>query len=426
MDNRLIVKEKKKKLLQFGAGNIGRSFIGQLFSAAGYEVVFAELDKALIEALNRERAYKVEIRDRENRTIFVENVRAVDVSDKEAVIREIVSASVCATAVGPDALPHLFPLLAGGLKARQAAHRGPLDIILCENLRGAARITREGLEKLLPAGFPLEGCLGLVETSIGKMVPIIPAEVREEDPLTVYAEAYNTLILDKKGFVNKVPDVKGLEAKENMKAYVDRKAFIHNLGHAALAYYAHLAAPEMFYTYEVVDEAEMRSWVKEAMWESGHLLIKMYPGEFDIQNQEAHIEDLLNRFGNRVLGDTIHRVGRDLKRKLSFGDRVVGPLLEAERLGLSAPWTLLALACGLFFLTSGPEGHLLPGDREVVERAEKESPGLVLADTCGLCGKPADTVSRAYKLIRKWRDASHCLSRKHFLDVLHFIQEESK
>jgi len=31
-----------KYFVQFGAGNIGRSFIGQLFSRAGYEVIFIE------------------------------------------------------------------------------------------------------------------------------------------------------------------------------------------------------------------------------------------------------------------------------------------------------------------------------------------------------------------------------------------------
>lgn len=42
----------KKKLVQFGAGNIGRSFIGQIFSQNGYEVVFIDLNQTLIQNLN--------------------------------------------------------------------------------------------------------------------------------------------------------------------------------------------------------------------------------------------------------------------------------------------------------------------------------------------------------------------------------------
>ena len=416
----------KTKLVQFGAGNIGRSFVGQLFSAAGYEVVFADVDKALVQALNRERAYRVEIRDRENRAIRVENVRAVDAVDMEAVAEEIASANICATAVGPMFLPDLFPVLARGVKLRYELGGGPLDIILCENLRKAAEISRQGLRELLPADLPLDTYLGLVETSIGKMVPIIPAEVRQKDPLTVYAEAYNTLILDRRGFVNEVPEVKGLDAKENMKAYVDRKSFIHNLGHAALAYYSHLVAPEMVYTYEAVEDPEIRSWVNKAMSESGCLLIEMYLGEFNQHNQQDHIEDLLSRFGNRALGDTIHRVGRDLKRKLAAGDRVIGPLLEGWKRGLAAPWTVHSLTCGLFFQAPGPDGLPFPADKEMVYRAKNESPGVVLRELCRLPEPLISIVSSAYTMIQKSKNPQGAITRKRFLDVLRFTERELK
>jgi mannitol-1-phosphate 5-dehydrogenase len=391
----------QKKILQFGAGNIGRSFIGQLFSKAGYEVVFADVDESLIRALNAKRAYTVEIRDRVNASIHIQNVRAIHCNDADAVVREMTEAEICATAVGPQVLPKLFPVMARGLSGRRSAGKGPLDFILCENLRDAARITREGLVKELSENFPLKTCAGLVETSIGKMVPIIPEKIRQADPLTVYAEAYNTLIVDRKGFLNGVPPVPGLSAKENMKAYVDRKSFIHNLGHAALAYFAHMVEPAMVYTYEAVRDPELRTWVKSAMQESGRLLILMYPGEFDAVAQEEHIDDLLQRFGNEALGDTIFRVGRDLGRKLSAGDRVVAPLLENEKRGLPAPYTMMALACGLFFLPQDQEGRIHEPDRAVVEGAKLSGPEKILTGVCGLTGSLQTFISRAYRSIAR-------------------------
>jgi mannitol-1-phosphate 5-dehydrogenase len=63
------------KLVLFGAGKIGRSFIGQLFSRSGYEVVFVDINTAVIDALNEKRKYKVVIKSEKEETFWVENVR---------------------------------------------------------------------------------------------------------------------------------------------------------------------------------------------------------------------------------------------------------------------------------------------------------------------------------------------------------------
>ena len=82
-----------------------------------------------------------------------------------------------------------------GLYKRDRINPGAvIDIILAENIHGASRLAVEELGKHLPPGFPLDSIAGLVETSIGKMVPIIPIEFANKDPLLVLAEEYNDLI----------------------------------------------------------------------------------------------------------------------------------------------------------------------------------------------------------------------------------------
>jgi len=135
----------KKKMLQFGAGNIGRSFIGQLFSRSGYEVVFVDINKELVKELNKKRVYKLVIKRNElpDEIILIENIRAIDSFDKEAVIREIVDADIIATAVGKHALPQIVPVIALGLQLRYKKRgKNPLDIIIAENLRNAADYLR--------------------------------------------------------------------------------------------------------------------------------------------------------------------------------------------------------------------------------------------------------------------------------------------
>ncbi len=372
------------KLVQIGAGNIGRSFIGQLFSRGGYEVVFVDVDPAIVAALNERRSYRVEIKDREPETIWVRNVRGVDGRDREACAEELAGADIAATAVGPGALPHVYPTLALGLQRRRDRGAGPLDIIIAENLRDAAEHFRRGLAEHLPPGFPLDEAAGLVETSIGKMVPIMSDADRAADPLLVFAEAYNTLILDAKAFRNPIPDVPGLEPQANMKAYVDRKLFVHNLGHALAAYFAHLEIPEAIYTYEAVEHEAVGPATRAGMWESGRALISAYPSEFDEENMGDHIEDLLRRFANRALGDTIYRVGRDVSRKLSPEDRVIGPLRLDAAEGVPAPYTALCAAAAMLFRATDEHGRLYPRDRDFAEQVYSQGPEHVLRSVCGL------------------------------------------
>jgi len=382
-----------KKLVQFGAGNIGRSFIGQLFSRAGYEIVFVDVDETVIQALNEKRSYTVEIRDEHSESVPIENVRGVNAGDTESVAAEVAEADCLGSAVGKNYLAAIVPTLARGLELRLRKHgRRPIDLIICENILDGASFLRGEFRKVLPAGFPLEEMLGLVETSIGKMVPIMSAQDRERDPLLVYAEAYNTLILDKKAFRAPIPDVPGLDPKDNMKAYVERKSFIHNLGHAMLAYVEGILGRNYTCTWEAVREAELRATAKAAMWESGRALIAAYPDEFNAANQEEHIENLLKRFGNVYLGDTIFRVGRDVRRKLARDDRLIGAMrFDLER-GVEPEVTAQGAAAACFFRKPDEAGLPFGPDEEFRSLIFPKGLDYILSHVCGL--SEADGIDR--------------------------------
>ncbi|MCK5469253.1 MAG: hypothetical protein KAI99_12105, partial [Cyclobacteriaceae bacterium] len=108
---------ESKKLVLFGAGKIGRSFIGQLFSRSGYEVVFIDIDKDIIINLNERKRYQVVIKsDDGDEEILVENVRGVLASDTEKVIEEVANTGILAMSVGQNAIPKITPLIAKGLE----------------------------------------------------------------------------------------------------------------------------------------------------------------------------------------------------------------------------------------------------------------------------------------------------------------------
>ncbi|RQV99951.1 MAG: mannitol-1-phosphate 5-dehydrogenase, partial [Calditrichaeota bacterium] len=159
------------KILIFGAGRIGRSFIGQIFSRGGYEVVFVDINPHLIDLINSNKSYNIIIKGEKDVTLQIENVRGIHFEDTARIMVELYSTTVTAISVGQAALPSILPIIAKSLKQRiRSALPQPLDIILAENMRDAAGYFKTGLEKILGRKFPLDFMAGLIETSIGKMV----------------------------------------------------------------------------------------------------------------------------------------------------------------------------------------------------------------------------------------------------------------
>jgi mannitol-1-phosphate 5-dehydrogenase len=360
-ENKLLV--NRRKIIIFGAGKIGRSFIGQLFGRNGYEILFVDVDPLIIKMLNEKACYRVIIKSDKEEEIIVKNVKAISALDNSSVTNAVATAGILAVSVGKNALEKVIPTIAAGLVKRYNDNPGiPLDIILAENMRSAAEFTREGLIKSLTPGFPVETYVGLIETSIGKMVPIMPLAEVEKDPLMVFAEPYNTLILDGKGFKSSIPDVKGLAPKNNIKAWVDRKAFIHNLGHATAAYYGYYIHPEAVYMYEILNDKEIFNFTREVMLQSAEILLKVYSGDFTFSDLEEHIDDLLFRFRNKALQDTIFRVGQDLPRKLGADDRFMGSIHLALSFKVPCNLIIKAMSYGLFFRAKDEEGNPFAAD----------------------------------------------------------------
>lgn len=375
-----------KKLVLFGAGKIGRSFIGQLFALSGYEVVFVDISQRVIKELNLRNEYNVIIKSSHpDKIIRVCNVRGVSGTEQDKVAQEIADCDIAAVSVGQANLVKIVPSLAKGLILRRKVFRNkPLDIILAENMQNADKFMNHILHHELDNDYPFDELVGLIETSIGKMVPIIPQVEQEKDPLVVYAEPYNTLILDKKAFKNPIPEVDGLAPKDNIKAWVDRKSYIHNFGHAAAAYVGFKADPSITFLSDILNITSVKEFTRQAMLQSAEVLMKKHPLEFTLSELTEHIDDLLSRFENRALGDTVFRVGCDLKRKLHRNDRILSPLIEGIKTISRVDRIVQTFICGLYFRAKDENGEMYPGDIEFYEALQEKGLFYVLCNLCGL------------------------------------------
>lgn len=338
-----------KKAVMYGAGPIGRGFIGQLLSQSGYEVVFVDVNEEIIKKLNQDRCYPIKFTsDEYNYEIQIDHVRAVDGRNLDNVAKEIATADLVATAVGVNVLPRISKPISKGLVLRwEQKNFKPLDIIICENMIDANYFLKSLIQKELnqqQSSF-LDQMVGFVEASIGRMVPVMTKEAEAGNILRVCVEEYSQLPVDKKGFKGEIPDIINLVPFSPFDYYIHRKLFIHNMGHAITAYLGFLKG--YTYIWEAVEDAKIREISHAAMLESA----KALSIEHTIELSEIvdHVDQLIHRFGNRQLGDTIERVGRDLQRKLSPNDRLIGALNLCVKNGVETTCICTGIAAALCF-----------------------------------------------------------------------------
>jgi mannitol-1-phosphate 5-dehydrogenase len=373
-----------KQAIIFGAGNIGRGFIGQLFSESGYQLTFVDVDRPLLDALNERGRYTIRLVTNERtEEVTVGPVRAVHSGDLDAVAEAVSRAEIGATAVGAGILKYIAPAVAAGIerRARQGVAE-PFNLIMCENLHGAAAIFRGMVQAALPAAYHafMAEHIGFVDTVIARMVPPLTPELRAQDPSLILVEPYKELPVDRDGFAGEPPQIVGMIPFSPFAFFTDRKLYIHNAGHAVLGYLGYLAGYE--YGYQALADDEICFQARGAMEESALALTRKYrPASGALL---ANIEDLLHRFGNRALGDTTLRLGRDPIRKLAHSDRLVGAALNALAEGVTPVHLVTGVAAGLRF--ASPDD---PVAATLQARLAEQGIERVLADICGLSpGEP--------------------------------------
>jgi mannitol-1-phosphate 5-dehydrogenase len=361
--------------VQFGAGNIGRGFIAQLFYESGFSVTFVDVVEPVVQAINADHAYTIRIVGPGACDVRIDGVRAIHGAERASVAAAVADCAVACTAVGAGALKHIAPNIAAGLMLRHERKAPPLNILVCENLHDAGRVLRDLVAEHLPE-MVREECLartGFVQAVVSRMVPIQHPDPAE--PLTVRVEAYKRLPVDGAAVVGSLPDIVGVEPVPNFLAHESRKLFTHNCGHAAIGYLGWLEGIE--YGWQALESPNVRLMLDRALGETGAALIRRFG--FDHDEHRAHVQDLLQRFANTELGDTCFRLARDPMRKLAPHDRLVGAARLCEQCGIAPSALSTVIGAALHF--DAPED---PSAVEMQRRIEDEGLDAVLLDLCGI------------------------------------------
>ncbi|PRO66411.1 mannitol-1-phosphate 5-dehydrogenase [Alkalicoccus urumqiensis] len=338
------------KALHFGAGNIGRGFIGLLLHKAGYSVCFVDVDEAAVQRLNDEQAYKVKYLDDEGTTETISTVSALNSrTQEEEVVQSIEQADIITTSVGVQNLPRIAPVLAEGLRRRTADSSKKLNVIANENAVYASSTLKKEIEKQVSSEEmeAILGQTGFPNTAVDRL-----ALTSEEESTTALVEPSFEWVIHTKDIADTgLPRIPDASYVEDLDPYIQRKLYIINMGHAAAAYYGYL------HGYTTIQDAlthpDIRQFVSDVMHESARYFVEVFPiAEAEL---ERYIKKTLQRFENPNISDSVFRVGRAPMRKLGPDERIVTPMTKLHSLELPVSHLITAAAAGFHFTAAEDE-----------------------------------------------------------------------
>jgi mannitol-1-phosphate 5-dehydrogenase len=328
--------------VHFGAGNIGRGFVGLLLHRAGYEVVFVDVVDALIDGLNRAPSYLVKEVGLDSREERVDNYRAINSrSDEPAAVAEIASADIVTTAVGPTVLQFVAPVIAAGLRQRPGG-APRLAVMACENAINATDALAGHIRSAVPeAEWPaLAAKAVFADTAVDRIVP-----AQSTDDLDVTVETYFEWAIERPPFGGDEPSIPDATWVDDLAPYIERKLFTVNTGHATTAYHGFVRGIKKLS--DALADDVVRAAVTGVLGETKQLLVAKH--EFSAEAQQAYVDKILQRFENPYLPDTVDRVGRQPLRKLSRNERLIGPAAELAERGIRPQHLLATVEAALSF-----------------------------------------------------------------------------
>lgn len=352
--------------VHFGAGNIGRGFIGLLLHQSGYDLVFSDVNAALVAELNAAESYRVQEVGAHPKVHRVEGFRAVDSArNADAAIAAVASADIVTCAVGAGVLKFIAPVIRAGLAAR-AHDAAPLIVVACENVINATDLLRADV---LDGAPELASRAVFANTAVDRIIPAVHG-----DGLDVVVEDFSEWVIERGPFAGAEPRLIGARFVDDLAPFIQRKLFTVNTGHATAAYWGWVEGEPSIAS--ALANPRVRAEVDAVLAETSALLVERFG--FDPAVQARYATRTIERFENPELPDTPLRIGRHPPRKLGRNERFVQPAHDLAARGMPHGALVAAIGAALRFSD--------PGDAQAVELQQRLSGHSAEAFVQELCG----------------------------------------
>lgn len=321
----------KKKAVLIGAGQYGRGVIAMLLSQAGYSVLLADINMAVVDDVNRRGEYTVRRIHESDSCVTVRDVSAVSSLDA-SLPAFCAEADIICTCVGLSVLPKIAGVIAEAVVLRREKMPDSfLNVLACENAIGGSTVLKGHVLSHLDeeTAVWLEEHTGFPDCAIDGIIP----PVHDALPADVTAEEYYEWDSLKSGFRGELPEINGLHIVDDLAPYLERKLFTLNGPNAVTGAYGHLKGYDTVQA--ALSDPDIYSGVWEMMTEAGAMLSARHG--FSEEEMLSYRSFIMERFRNPSIIDSCERVAREPLRKLAANDRIVAAMNYAHAAGLAVP-----------------------------------------------------------------------------------------
>ena len=330
-----------RTIIIWGAGRIGRGFVADIFNQDPWHTVFVDIDKALVDNLNRAKKYTIHKATKDGITVTtIENgFSALHTGESDEIQNLFLTENLMLDiAVHAPKLPEVADQIAPFIeyRAENAPHL-PMDVMMNVNMaspdeRFVSLLEERLSEKALAYFKENVGVTGIFAMCIS---PVAPESILKDNPLALWNNGFHEQAIDKNRLKGALPVLPRLRLTDDVVKEETRKLYTLNMAHALVCYLGLKKGLET--SFDAVNDASIREMLLSALEESSVGLI----GEYGFSEEEMTLwrKTIVSLLENPYIKDDLQRLGADTRRKLGAYDRLVGPARLSVKHG-RAPYAL--------------------------------------------------------------------------------------
>ncbi len=245
----------------------------------------------------------------------------------------------------------------------------PVTIMSCDNVPENGQMLKSCILQFCSKKYPeivewVENRIAFPCTMVDRITPgtcaddilNLKAKYGLDDECAVHSESFMQWVVENK-HCTPIPDFSkaGALIVDNVKPYELMKIRLLNGSHSALSYPAYMIGHKM--VHEAATDFVIRKFIRDYYMEEISKTLQPVPG-VDISEYK---DDLILRFSNPYIADTILRLASDGSKKIS--NAILRPLEEGIKSGLCMDHVVLALSLwNYYFIFCDENGNPMPID----------------------------------------------------------------